>query len=60
MELIIIILTILVICFLVFLNIQKSNKIKKQSIEIKRLKEIEKQWIRWTDRDAKGRFVKNE
>jgi len=60
MELTIIILTILGICFLVFFNIQKSNKIKKQSNEIERLKEIEKQWNRWTDRDSKGRFVKNE
>ena len=51
---------ILGICLLGIFNILNLNKIKKQSIEIKRLKEIEKQWNRWTDRDSKGRFVKNE
>lgn len=42
------------------LAIVKQRKYLLMEAELVRLKEIESRYIRLTDRDAKGRFVKNE
>jgi len=59
MEYIIIIFLILIV-FLIIKIQNDSNLIKVLKSENENLKKIEKKYIRLTDRDSRGRFVKNE